>query len=151
MKHALVKIDVAAVDLGLGVRRITQMVDGGSSNEKGLVWVFNLANDSSARCRELRFWRPELHAHMQGDADKYSPWEINQIIASILPETREKFNPGEVDQLFQIRPNSRIAYGAELNGKKVAGRNSYQRTTLAEFLKRRWLGNFPATGKAMSA
>ena len=140
MKPALVKIDVAAVDLGMSVRRIEQMVDGGSKHETGLVWIFNLANDLNARKRDVRFWRPELLARVQGDVAKYGKWKIGQVIASILPEAREKFHAGEVDVVFQIRPNSRIAFGAELNGKKVAGRNSYSRAVLVDFLQRRWPG-----------
>jgi len=140
MKPALVKIDVAAADTGLSVRRIEQLVDGGTTREKGFMWVFNLANDLNSRCRDLRFWRPELLARVQGEADKYGRWGIEQVIVSILPETREKFHGVEVDQLFQIRPPTRIAYGAELNGKREGIGNLYSRTMLAEFLERRWLG-----------
>jgi hypothetical protein len=151
MKTALVKIDVAAADTGLSVRRIEQLVDGGLVREKGITWVFNLAKDLNARNRDLRFWRPELLARVQDEADKYGRWEIGQIIASILPETREKFHAGEIDQLFQIRPNTRIAYGAELNGVMEAGRNSYSRVTLAAFLKRRWIGAVTKAGRGVKA
>jgi hypothetical protein len=140
MHAKIVKIDVAAADLGISVRRIELLVDGGLSHEIGFQWVFNLANDLSARCRDLRFWRNELLARVQGDAEKYGRWKIGQVIANILPESRENFPAGTVDELFQIRPPTRIAFGAELNGKKQAGRNSYSRPMLAAFLKRRWLG-----------
>ena len=150
MKIALVKIDVAAADLGRSAARVYELADGGVKRDKGLLWVFNLANDLNARCRDLRFWRPELIARVQMD-DRYDRWEIGQVIANILPETREKFHAGEVDALLQIRPNSRIAYGAELKGEKSAGRNSYSHAALAEFLQRRWLGNFAANGKAAGA
>jgi hypothetical protein len=148
MKPALVKIDVAAADLGISVRRIEQLVDGGTKHEKGFLWIFNLANDLNSRCRDLRFWRPELLARVQGEADKHGRWEIAQVIASVLPVKREKFHGGELDQLFQIRPTTRIAYGAELNGKKVGDGNSYSRTMLAAFLERRWLGAIKTNGKA---
>lgn len=148
MKPAIVKIDVAAADLGISVRRIEQLVDGGTPREKGFTWVFNLAKNLNARNRDLRFWLVELLARVQGETDKHGRLEIKQVIASILPETREKFHGSEVDQLFQIRPTTRLAYGAELNGKKVVGGNSYSRIMLAEFLKRRWLGAVTQKGKS---
>ncbi len=142
---ALVKIDVAAADLGRSVTQIFELVDGGTLLETGLVWVFNLANDASTTRRDLRFWREELLARAAQRAGgshpgKYGHWELDWVIARILPVKRTQFHAGEVDQLFQIRPRTRIDFGAELNGEMKDGRNFYARPVLAEFLKRRWLG-----------
>jgi hypothetical protein len=149
MNIALVKIDVAAVDLGKSVRQIEQLVVGGAVHEKGLLWIFNLANNPSGRLRSLRFWRPELLARSRGDPEKYHRCKIDDIIAIILPGRRTDFHAGEVDQLFQIRCNTRIDYGAELAGKLRGRRHVYSREKLAAFLQRRWLG--ASQGKAFSA
>ena len=145
MNAALVKIDVAAADLQLGIRRVEAMVDGGDLVTRGLVWVFDLANDHIAGSRrELRFWRAELLARASKDSTKqfkYSNWELDWVVAQVLPTRRKTFQAGEVDQLFQIRHNTRLAFGAELNGNKLNGANTYQRENLAAFLRRRWLGN----------
>jgi hypothetical protein len=145
MNAVLVKIDVACADLQVGVRVIERMVDGGDLVTRGLVWVFDLANDhySSSR-RELRFWRTELLARASKDSTKqhkYGNWELDWVIAQILPTRRKTFQAGEVDQLFQIRHNTRLAFGAELNGNLRNGANTYDRENLASFLRRRWLGN----------
>lgn len=144
MNAALVKMDVAAADLQVGVRVIERMVDGGDLVVRGLVWVFDFANDlDGGTRRELRFWRPELLARANADSTKqhkYANWELDWVIAQILPGRRKTFQAGEVDQLFQIRHNTRLAFGAELNGNLRNGANTYERDNLAAFLKRRWLG-----------
>jgi hypothetical protein len=140
MKPALVKIDVAAVDLSMGIRRIEQLVDGGSPNETGLLWVFNLAGNPGGRMRSLRFWRPELLARSGGQAAEINQMQIGQVIAEILPPRRERFHAGEIDQLFQIRPNTRIDLDADLKGKREGSRFVYRREPLENFLKARWLG-----------
>lgn len=140
MNAQLVKIDVAADLIGRPVPQIFDLVDGGSLLEKGLAWVFNLANDIKGDRRDLRLWRPELEARRDGDSSKYSLYRIDWVIARILPETRDRLHAGEVDQLFQIRPRTRIDFGPELNGVMLNGRNFYSRIVVAEFLKHRWLG-----------
>ena len=107
MHAALVKIDVAAVDLRASIRRIEQMVDGGTSAGDGLLWVFNFARRGGRR-RDLRFWRSELLARASGNAANTNRLTIKEVLAEILPTTRARFHAGEVDQLFQIRPNTRI-------------------------------------------
>ncbi|HAO79762.1 MAG TPA: hypothetical protein DCQ92_12455 [Verrucomicrobia subdivision 3 bacterium] len=149
MNITLVKIDVATVDLGKSVRHLEQLVDGGTAHEKGLLWIFNLAKDPGGRCRNLRFWRPELIARSRGEPEKYHRCKIDDIIALILPASRMKFRAGEVDQLLQLRPRIRIDFGAELAGSLDQGSHVYSRPTLAGFLKRRWLG--ASLGKAFSA
>ena len=147
MQASLVKIDVAAADLGKSVAMIFDLVEGSYLLEPGLVWVFNLANNAAGARRDLRFWRPELTARAQGAGQSptaYGRYEIDWVIARILPEKRSQFHAGEVDQLFQIRPRTRIDFGAELNGELKEGRNFYARPVLAQFLKRRWLGAISA-------
>ncbi|MEI9863033.1 MAG: hypothetical protein WDN00_00435 [Limisphaerales bacterium] len=151
MKAALVKIDVAAADLGKSVAQVFELVDGGTTHEAGIVWVFNLANDLNARRRDLRFWRPELFARVQGQADKFNAHELDNIIPLVLTENRLSFQAGEVDQLFQIRPHTRRDYGNELPGNLDKGAHVYSRTALSNFLKRRWLSPNGQTGKALAA
>lgn len=140
MNPQLVKIDVAAADLGKAVAHIFGLVfDGGNLLEPGIHWVFNFANALDSR-RDLRFWRPEIKARADGEAEKFSAWEIGQVVAKILPATRKNFHAGEVDQLFQIRKTTRLDFGAELAGRLDGGRNFYSRATLENFLCRRWLG-----------
>jgi hypothetical protein len=144
MQPALVKIDVVAATLGVGVRRIEALVDGDDVFERGLLWVFDLANDRSAATRrELRFWWRESQQRLVADVSKqhkYANWELDWVIAQILPVRRKFFQAGEVDQLFQIRHNTRIEFGRELNGNLQNGANTYERANLATFLARRWLG-----------
>jgi hypothetical protein len=140
MKTELVKIDVAAADLGRSVARISDLVDGGRLGEPGLLWTFNLAVDFHSQRRSLRFWRPELLALAQGEPGKYHRHKIAGVIALILPEKRASFHAGEVDQLLQIRPRTRIDYGDELPGRLNDRRNTYSRQELESFLKRRWIG-----------
>lgn len=140
MQTALVKIDVAAFDLGKPASQIINLVDGGSLSEVGLLWVFNLARNRNGSRRELRFWRPELAARATGRAAQFHSQDIRQTIAQILPGDRQRFNAGDVDALFQIRPRTRLDFGAELPGHLDAGRNTYARRDLESFLIRRWIG-----------
>jgi hypothetical protein len=137
---ALVTIDFAAADLGKSVARVFELVDGGSVHETGLLWVWNLANDAKGKRRSLRFWRPELVSHSQGRPREFSGHTIDSVVAQILPERRTSFEAGIVDRLLQIRPRSRIDLGVELKGTLQNGRHLYSRASLADFLKRRWIG-----------
>ena len=142
MNAALVKIDVAAAHLGWSASKLFDLVDGGTLIDTGFVWVFNLANDLSGERRDLRWWWPEVEARAVGNT-KFYGYQIDWVIKRILPEKRVNFHADEVDQLFQIRPRTRIDLHAELSGTQSAapgGRHFYARTDLADFLKRRWLG-----------
>jgi hypothetical protein len=146
MNAALVKIDVAAAHLGWSAAKLFELVDGGTLLEKGFAWVFNLANDVNGERRDLRFWWPEVEARAKAragqpsNAGKLNHYEIDWVIARILPEKRVNFHAGELDQLFQIRPRTRIDLHAELSGSLDGGRNFYPRPALVAFLQRRWLG-----------
>ena len=142
MNVALVKIDVAAAHLGWSADKLFDLVDGGTLLEKGFAWVFNLANDLNGERRDLRFWWPEIQARLIGgdSATRYSYYELEWVINKILPAKRQNFHAGEVDQMFQIRPRTRIDLHAELSGTLQSGGNFYARPPLFEFLTRRWLG-----------
>ena len=149
MNVALVKIDVAVFHLGSDLTRINNLVDGGSTSQPGLLWVFNFSRNANGRNRNLRFWRPEVLERAGGKAAACHKLELCQVIDQILPATRKCFRAGEVDQLFQVRPRTRIDFGGELAGRLDQGSNVYSRASLASFLKRRWLG--ACQGKALSA
>lgn len=149
MNAALVKIDVAAATLGWSAAKLFDLVEGpgrsGDLIEKSFVWVFNLANNPAGERRDLRFWMPELTARSVSTSGrtKFDGYQIDWVIARVLPEKRVNFHAGEVDQLFQIRPRTRIDLHEELTGARSGergARNFYSRVELAEFLKRRWLG-----------
>ena len=141
MNAQLVKLDVAAASLGWSAAKLFDLTDGGTLLEKGFAWVFNLANDPADGRRDLRFWFPEILARADADTSrhgKYSNWEIDWVVAKILPAKRRNFHAGEVDQIFQIRHNTRRAL---LDSAGMSeGRNFYSRAMLAEFLTARWLG-----------
>lgn len=143
MNTALVKIDVASADLGLTVRRIEQMAEGIDLRSGALVWVFDFAVDGKGGARrDPRFWRPELLAAAGEDGaqqKKFVGYELEWVIAKILPVKRSKFYAGEVDQLFQTRPCTRLRYG-DMPGELSSGRHVYARATLVDFLRRRWMG-----------
>ena len=147
MKTELVKIDVAAADLGKSVKQIFDLVEGGRLDEPGLLWIFNLAVNFHSSRRSLRFWRPELLARSQGEPGKYSRQEIMGVIGFILPMNRANFHAGEVDQLLQIRPRSRIDFGDGMPGRLNSGRHTYSRQALEAFLKSRWIGATILKGK----
>jgi len=143
----LVKIDVAAADLGRSAAVLFELAEGGAITvgnlfERGITWVFNLANDPAGDKRDLRFWRPEILARVNPDTTKhrkFSNYELEWVINKILPTSRVNFHAGEVDELFQIRPRTRIDLHSEICGTKLSGRNSYSRELLAAFLTRRWI------------
>lgn len=116
--------------------------DGASLTESALMWVFDFSNGAGQR-RDLRFWLPEIQAKaglLQGCGEnEFERYELATVIARILPKSRANFHAGEVDQLFQIRPRTRIDF-TELNGAMKSGRNFYSRLALANFLRNRWLG-----------
>ena len=140
MHPTLVKIDVAAFALGKDIRKIEQMVDGGTVKQSGLLWVFNFAVNPKGKHRALRFWRPELLDRGGGKLAGYRQMRIEEVISQILPASREYFNAGEVNEMFQVRPRTRIDYGVELPGKQTPRGNVYPRPALAAFLRRRWIG-----------
>ncbi|MEI8289827.1 MAG: hypothetical protein WCH99_10165 [Verrucomicrobiota bacterium] len=139
MNAQLVKIDVAAAQLGWSAAKLFDLVEGGTLLEAGFEWVFNLANDPKGERRDLRFWMYEV-AHRADPGSKLqapSSYELSGVINTILPPARRYFHAGEVDQLFQIRPRTRIDLHDELAGSLNSGRNQYARADLAAFLKRR--------------
>jgi len=137
MNAQLVKIDVAAAQLGWSAAKLFDLVDGGTLLEAGFEWVFNLANDPQGKRRDLRFWMLEVQA--RSNDTKLAAYELSGVINTILPPARRFFHAGEVDQLFQIRPRTRIDLHDELAGSLNSGRNQYARADLAAFLKRRHL------------
>jgi len=145
MSPSLIKIDAAAAVLGKSAPQIFDLLEGGSLSEAGLLWVFNLAHNRAGTRRDLRLWLPELKACVAGQPRQYHSQDIRQTLAQILPGNRQRFNAGDVDCLFQIRPRTRLDFGTELPGYRVAGRTIYARSALESFLIRRWLG--AATGR----
>ena len=139
-RSALVKVDVAAADLGRSIPDIFDLVDGGMAAEAGIMWAFDLARHPGRQRRNLRCWRPELLARAGGDSGKYHRQPVSWVVAQILPETRQTFQAGEVDRLFQIRPRTRIDLHPELKGVMGGGRHTYARPHLESFLLRRWVG-----------
>lgn len=140
MNAALVKIDVAAALLRLSAKALFELADGSpKAHLPALVYVFNLATKASRPRRDLRFWLAEIQAHAQGEPARYAALNLPDVIGRILPATRKHFHAGEVDQLFQIRHCTRLAF-PDLAGAMQDRRSFYGRAELAAFLQRRWLG-----------
>jgi len=142
MNAALVKIDVAAAALGWSAARLFDLVDAGTLIEPGFEWVFDFANGQGglrgSHRRDLRFWFPEIEARSE---QRPAPARtIDAVVTRILPRARQNFHAGEVDQLFQLRPRTRIDLHDELAGSLKSGRHQYHRDDLAAFLMRRWIG-----------
>ena len=136
----LIKIDVAAHLLGKPAGAIFDLVDGAgllgpSVAGPSLVWVFDLSAGEVRR--DLRLWADEVMVLQTGDAARYAGWQLPHVLAQILPEKRQNFHAGEVDQLFQIRPRTRIDLLDSAG--VIAGRNFYTRKMLVDFLEKRWL------------
>lgn len=142
MFFPLVKIDVAAHVLNRSVRQIFDLVDGGTHVEVGLMWVFNLAVNPAGYRRELRFWCPEIEARRAGQPAKYHNRDVAWVISQILPGNRQSFQPGQINDLLQVRHNTRLEYGTQLPGIRHSCGNTYQRPALERFLALRWLGNY---------
>jgi len=149
--YTLVKVDVASVYLGISVRKSFDLADGGSANEPGLLWVWNLAHNISGNRRDLRFLRAELVARGKGQDAEFRAMTLETVIDQVLPARREGFYGGQLDQAFQIRPRTRLDFGPELPGVRAGSGHWYRRTALAEFLKRRWLGTAILEAKAVAA
>lgn len=141
MKATLVKIDVAAAALGWSAAKLFDLVEGGSLLEPGFEWVFNLANDVHGERRDLRWWWQEIEERRaEREEGKSKRYELREVIDQILPVKRTNFHAGEVDQMFQIRPRTRIDLHDELSVSQRDGHNFYSRYSLAAFLRRRWVG-----------
>jgi hypothetical protein len=137
MKPKLVKIDVVLAMLGQSARKVYALADGGTINEPGFLGVFNLAANPKARCRDLRFWFVEVENRAIGNPTIFAGFNLDQVLAEILPPRRANFRAGEVSELFQIRQNTRIDL---LIGHKTPAGFVYTRDELADFLKSRWIG-----------
>lgn len=138
----LVKIDVVAHMLNRSARQIFDLVDGGSPMEAGLMWVFNLARNSSGHRRDLRFWDSEIKARAAGEAAKYHNQDLAWVLSQIMPVSRQSFPAGEVSRLLQVRHQTRLSYGEQLPGRRHSCGNTYERPALEHFLRLRWIGNF---------
>lgn len=135
----LVKADTAAVYLGMRVAKVYDLATGGSRNEPGLLWVFNLANDLERGRRDLRFLRAELVARGKGQDAQFQKMNLEQVLATFLPLRRERFSSGEVDRLLNVRHNTRLYY-QDLPGVRSLPGYVYTRQSLVDFLTKRWLG-----------
>ena len=66
---------------------------------------------------------------------------LDDVITSILPETRREFPAGEVCQMLSIRPITLSLLRGELEGQLRFRSGVYPRSGLVKFFRSRWLGS----------
>ena len=155
LKAQLVKVDAAALLTGQPARVLFDRAAGASllAGQAPLMWVWDFSNGAAAppRRRDLRFWVVELECPLDKTQRVIHALTLDQVLARLLPVTRRNFHAGEVDQMFQLRPRTRIDFGAELNGGMTGGRNFYERRGLENFLRARWLGSSSFSSSKLEA
>lgn len=121
--------------------QIDDLVDSGA-----LLWVFNIGLGTS--CRALRFYTAEL----------LSPRPVRRatldsVVGDLLPAKSRRLRGQQVADLFLCsRPHVHGLVGAgELAGLIENQTLLIEPASIAEFLRRRWLGNFrPQSAGAVS-
>ena len=150
MRPVLVKISVACATLSLGVDAINELATAGD-----LLWVWNLATNPNGKIASLRFFLSELEARAEGDTRRFASFGLAQILDKVLPPGRAFWPAGALDQLFQLSRPGRIALNGEIMVRnrvisQGGASNTYRREDLAEFLRRRWLGNLEASPRVQA-
>ncbi len=130
----LVSVESVRISWGVEAEVVLAWADAGM-----LQWVFDV---SSARFpankdhnRALRFWGPEV-------IDPHSVAKLNlaQVIASILPPSRNWFRGGEVMRILLISRPHVAAVRFECRGVIEKHSTQIGRDDLASYLRRRWIG-----------
>ena len=133
---ALVPVAVAVEKTTLRPDQVYALADGADLLQPGFLWVWDLSVDRNIK-RELLYWLPELEAR-----EMFAKANLETIIELILPKTRTQFHSGELLRMFFISRPTLIKLRSELHGTLTGSRNCFfPRVAVAEFLRRRWLGN----------
>ncbi len=123
----LVNIGTVSTIRGCDAEAVLRSV-ADSTHPKFLRWVFNIAQKSSGRIRDLRFWKDELC----GDVDKWA--EPENIIEKILGD-RQSFPRGEIEVQWTVSATTMSTLVR--SGEITEVNHKLTRASLAAFLKRR--------------
>jgi hypothetical protein len=128
---------------GISADKVNELVESG-----GLLWVFNLGLSKSQKpIRTLRFWAQEII-----EPAGVTGLRLDEVIAKILPTSRQAFSGSEIGQIFMVSRPTVKRLGAELQGKISNKRVlTVERKPLADFLRRRWVGDVNSIKNARAA
>lgn len=136
MRPVLVKVDVAARELGLAPKRIMEMAQGGTLTEGSLIWVFNLAR-ADARRIDYRFWLGELMC--KANNVPFPTRTLDEAMNCICPPSVANWHAGRIIEEFQFRDSTLLRVREEI-GQPLG---MIPREKLVTWLKQRWLGAAP--------
>lgn len=142
-RSALCDIDGVQLLTGKSIGAIRAMTDGRDLVEGQFLWVWNVATNPDGKIRDLRFWVREALAHATNDVRSINALHalsLEQVIFSLMAESRREFPSGEVQQLLQVRDITLRDLRVELNGALRANSGFYPRQGLVKFFRSRWLG-----------
>ena len=139
-RSPLCDIDGVQLLSGKSIGAIRAMTDGRDLVEGQLKWVWNVATNPAGKIRDLRFLvREALALGNAAEVEAIQSLSLEQVIFSLLAESRREFPAGEVCQLLQIRPITLRDLRVELNGALRANSGFYPRQGLVTFFRNRSL------------
>ena len=146
-QNGLITVGGVRALTGCGYDEIFTRVDGSDLILKPLVWVFDFASTwPENEKRDLRFWRAEVEALPDAGLENggrhavTGHWEIEWVVARILPPARTTYPAGDVVKLFCLNRSTLKKLRPQMAGQLATGGSTYTRAGLAAFLTARWLG-----------
>jgi hypothetical protein len=121
----LVDIQFLRASRGVETERILYLVDNGD-----LLWVFDVSSGNVNR--DLRFWSREATA-----PEKCYRFSLQQVVDLILGQ-KKNFRSAEIERqwILSAQTMMRLRRAGEFRG----GKGILTRDSLADFLRRRWIG-----------
>lgn len=132
-RTALVPVETARAVLGCEAEGVWARIESGE-----LLYAFNISAVSAGnKAREVRLWVGELMGRPRRPG-------LEQALEEILGTFRAQYRAHEVWQMLLCsRPHlRRLLHAGELGGPRKGAVQYITRASLADFLRRRWLGNF---------
>lgn len=128
-RTALVPVETARAVLGVEAEEIWARIESGE-----ILYAYDIR--AGRGTREVRIWVKEL-------VDDTRRVSCEQALCAILGTHREQWRAREVWQLLLCsRPHlRRLLQKGELSGPRMGAQQFITRASLADFLRRRWLGN----------
>lgn len=131
LSNRTVFLDVNGVRAARGISadKVSELAEAGE-----LIWVFNMGMKANS-IRHLRFWAREV-TNPAGWANMRLP----EVIAQILPVSRQHINGAEIAQWFLVSRPTACRLGSDLGGTLKNNTWHVERQALAGYLESRWLG-----------
>jgi len=123
---------------GISANKVCELVESGK-----LLWVFDVGQMRGKKKRALRFWAQEIV-----DAGAVAKLKLDDVISKILPVSRRSFNGAEIGQWFLVSRPTVQRIGSETRSGVKSRLLHVRRDSLAEFLRKNWLGAGSQRGKA---